>query len=152
MEVRYQTCEGTFSFSGDSSRNYVSVLTLEFHMKSMCSVALAGCAVLSDYELNIQGSSCRLSAEQLVLWSLIDVHVFLLFLLASVYSCGKGPRKIDIYKAKHSVIWISYNYPRKWITFVGDRKFEISGGGSKEPTPKLQPQLVNSEAQQDVGI
>lgn len=34
------------------------------------------------------------------------------------------------------------NYPRKWITFVGDRKFEISGGGSKEPTPKLQPQLV----------
>lgn len=44
------------------------------------------------------------------------------------------------------------NYPRKWITFVGDRKFEISGGCSKEPTPKLQPQLVNSEAQPDVGI
>jgi len=31
--------------------------------------------------------------------------------------------------------------------FVGDRKFEISGGGSKEPTPKLQPKLVNCEAQ-----
>ena len=39
-------------------------------MKSMCSVALAGCAVLSDYELNIQGSSCMLSAEQLVLCDL----------------------------------------------------------------------------------
>ncbi|KAJ6983367.1 hypothetical protein NC653_026236 [Populus alba x Populus x berolinensis] len=48
MKVRYQTCEGTFSFSGDSFRNYESVFTLEFHMKSTCSGALAGCAVLSD--------------------------------------------------------------------------------------------------------